>query len=268
MRFVWSAVMLAALAAPAFAGVADDDEKKPSSSSAGSSDPLDRLEKLEKELKQLREENAARNAGLPEKMSLEGQEKKEAPKTEVDFKASFTDGFHIKSTDGNFDLHIGGRWLEEYRYTFNRRTDGGIRTSTNTFLIREAFLSLDGTIFHDFGFKLNGDFAPPQTATVGAPGSTVSTGAIVEEGWVEWKSFKEVRLQFGSFKAPVSFETTDSPRFAALIQRSPMARFMPNFDLGAKAYGSFADTALTYELALTNGRSHLSNTGRDNPDDN
>src|SRR6185295_11871805 len=176
MRFVWSAVMLAALAAPAFAGVADDDEKKPSSSSAGSSDPLDRLEKLEKELKQLREENAARNAGLPEKMSLEGQEKKEAPKTEVDFKASFTDGFHIKSTDGNFDLHIGGRWLEEYRYTFNRRTDtgAGLRTSTNTFYAREAFISLDGTLYKDFGFKVNGDFSQNQTATA----LPASTGAI------------------------------------------------------------------------------------------
>jgi phosphate-selective porin OprO/OprP len=245
-----------------------DDDKTPAPAPPGNSDEGSRLQRLEKELAELKAESAARKAGLPDAMSLD-QEKKEVPKTdEVQFKATFTDGFHIKSTDGNFDLHIGGRWEEEYRYTFNRPTDGGIRTSTNTFYVREAFISVDGTLFHDWGFKLNGDFTPPQTATVGAAGSTVSTGAIIEEGWFEWKALQEFRMQFGSFKQPLSMETTDSPRFAALIQRSPMARFLPNFDLGLKAYGSFWDTALTYELALTNGRSHLANSGRGNPDDN
>jgi len=262
MRVIWSAVMLAGLAAPAFAAGKDDDEKSPKSTI----DPIDRIDRLEKELKQLREENDARKAGLPTGMSLEGQDKKDAPKPEVDFKASFTDGFHIKSTDGAFDLHVGGRWEEEYRYTFNRRVDfaaapvAAPRTSTNTFYAREAFLSMDGTLFKDFGFKTNGDFAPQ-----GAP---AGSGAIIEEYWVEWKSFKEFRLLFGSFKQPVSFETTDSPRFAEMIQRSPMARFIPNFDTGIKAYGSIADSLFTYELAVTNGRSHTANAGRGLNDDN
>src|ERR1043165_4563084 len=100
MKVMWSAVLLAGLATPAFAVGGDDDEKKKPI------DPLDRIDRLEKELKQLREENEARKAGLPTSMSLEGQDKKDAPKTEVEFKASFTDGFHIKSTDGAFDLHV------------------------------------------------------------------------------------------------------------------------------------------------------------------
>lgn len=255
MRVLWSAVFVMGLAAAAFAAADDGDEKKPARQ------PVDadaRIDRLEKELEQLRAESAALKAELPQKMSLE-QDKKEAPKKEeVEFKASFTDGFHIKSTDGNFDLHVGGRWEEEYRYTFNRPVDGAtaaMRTSPNTFYAREAFLSVDGTLFHDWGFKLNGDFSVP-------------AGALVEEGWVEWKSLKEFRLMFGSFKQPVSMETTDSPRFAALIQRSPMARFIPNFDTGIKAYGSFWDTLLTYELAVTNGRSHLANAGRGQNEDN
>lgn len=266
MRVMWSAVLVMGMVGSVLAAADDGDEKKPASSPSSDTDA--RIERLEKQLEQLRAESDALKAGLPAKMSLD-QDKKDTPKTdEVEFKASFTDGFHIKSTDGNFDLHIGGRWEEEYRYTFNRHTDGGIRTSTNTFLIREAFLSVDGTIFHDWGFKLNGDFTPPQTQAVAATPALVSTGAIIEEGWFEWKGLKEFRLQFGSFKQPVSMETTDSPRFASLIQRSPMARFIPNFDLGIKAYGSFWDTALTYELAVTNGRSHVANSGRGNPDDN
>jgi phosphate-selective porin len=269
MKFALIVAMLAALVTPAFAAGGDGDEKAPKATV----DPLDRIDRLERELKQLREESEVRKAGLPEKISLEEQEKKETPKAEVDFKASFTDGFHIKSTDGNFDLHVGGRWEEEYRYTFNRISSGA-RTSVNTFYVREAFISVDGTIYKNWGFKLNGDFTPQQTATVnGGAGpafnnSAVSTGAIIEEAFVEWKELKEFRLVFGSFKQPVSFETTDSPRFAEFIQRSPMARFMPNFDTGIKAYGGFMDSAFTYELAVTNGRSHLANQGRDQSDDN
>jgi len=270
MRFAWSAVLLAGLAASAYADAGDGDENQPVPAPAAS-DQGDRIRKLEIEIEKLKADHV-REAGLPTTMNL-GSQDKAAPKPEVDFKASFTDGFHIKSTDGNFDLHVGGRWEEEYRYTFNRPSDvnatgGGARTSINTFYTREAFISVDGTVYKNWGFKLNGDFTPQQTATVGAAGTSVSSGAIIEEAFVEWKELKEFRILFGSFKQPASFEITDSPRFAALIQRSPMARFMPNFDTGIKAYGSFAESAFTYELAATNGRSHLINQGRDQSDDN
>ena len=43
---------------------------------------------------------------------------------------------------------------------------------------------------------------------------------------------------------------------------------MPSFDTGIKVYGSLMDSMFTYELAVTNGRSHLQNQGRDNVDDN
>jgi phosphate-selective porin OprO/OprP len=271
MKALCLGVFLIIGASTSFAADDDDEGKKPSPAAGSATEDRLRIEKLERELEALKADDAARKAGLPATMTLD-QDKKEAPKSDdLEFKASFTDGFHIKTADGSFDLHVGGRWLEEYRYTFNRRSDGTLRTSTNTFYAREMFLSMDGTLFHDFGFKLNGDFSQNQTTgvTTGAPaGTTVSTGAIIEEAWVEWKSFKEFRLMFGSFKAPASFEITDSPRFAKLIQRSPMARFLPNFDTGIKAYGNFIDNTIMYELAVTNGRSHLANTGRDNPDDN
>jgi phosphate-selective porin OprO/OprP len=196
-------------------------------------------------------------------MSLDGQEKKKEepkaePKPEAEFRATFTDGFHIKTTDGNFDLHIGGRWLEEYRYTFNRPTDGAtaaMRTSTNSFYIREAFISLDGTLYKDWGFKLNGDFSP-------------TAGALIEEAWVEYKPAKELKFYFGQFKGPISMETMDSPRFLETIQRSPMARFVPGLDLGMRVEGGFWDNLLYYQLALTNGRSHVVNAGRNQIDDN
>jgi phosphate-selective porin len=282
MRVVWSAVLVASLAASAYARTGGEGDEKTPSSTPATTDEIDRIQRLELEIEKLKAERMAehsKEASLPVEMAMDSQDK--AKSGDVDFKASFTDGFHIKSTDGNFDLHVGGRWEEEYRYTFNRES-AGARTSVNTFYVREAFISVDGTIFKNWGFKLNGDFTPQQTATVNGTNvavpagggnvttanTAVSTGAICEEAYVEWKEFKEFRLLFGSFKQPVSMETTDSPRFAELIQRSPMARFMPNFDLGIKAYGGIMDSTFTYELAVTNGRSHLANQGRDQADDN
>lgn len=270
MKFAWSAVLAVGLAATAYAAPGDGDEKKPVPA-PDTIDQGDRIRNLEIEIEKLKAASI-KEAALPTTMSMNEQDK--AAKPEVEFKASFTDGFHIKSTDGNFDLHVGGRWEEEYRYTFNRQS-AGARTSLNSFYVREAFISVDGTVYKNWGFKLNGDFTPQQTATVNGAAAgaatnntAVSTGAIIEEAYVEWKELKEFRLLFGSFKQPASMETTDSPRFAALIQRSPMARFMPNFDTGIKSYGSLMDTAFTYELAVTNGRSHLSNQGRDQGNDN
>src|SRR5436190_1531658 len=239
MHGTLSCIFLMIIGRLAHAVPGNDDDSGPGRPKTREIDPLERIQKLEREVEQLRAEHL-RRAGLPPALRFEDQEKKGTPKTEVEFKASFTDGFHLKSSDGDCDLHVGGRWEEEYRYTFNRHSDGALRTSTNSFYVREAFLSLDGTLFHDWGFKVNGDFASPQTQTVGAVPANLSTGAIVEECWVEWKSFKEVRILFGSFKQPASFEITDSPRFAALIQRSPMARFLPNFDTGIKVHATLA----------------------------
>ena len=262
MRSLWCAAWILGSAVSAFAGAGDDDEKKPSSTS---SDELNRIERLERELQALK-------ASLPQKMSL--QDKKDAPppapaapkSSDVEFRASFTDGFHIKSTDGNFDLHVGGRVEEEYRYVFDRPTVGGAgaRSQPNTFLYREVFISVDGTIWKDWGFKINGDFSPQGANATNGTG----TGAIVEIGYVEWKRYKECTIQFGQFKEPLSMETLCSAMFMDSIQRSPMSRFIPSLELGAQVYGSFWDSLLTYQLAVVNGRSHLAASGANLQDDN
>jgi phosphate-selective porin len=268
MRLAWTAMFVVAMAGLAFAADGGGDEKKPTPAPTGEIDPGDRIGRLEREIEQLKTVQALRNAGLSPTLSLEEQDKPAPKPGEAEFKASFTDGFHIKTADGNFDLHVGGRWEEEFRNTFGRNDTSTARTAVNTFYTREAFITLDGTIFKNFGFKINGDFTPPQTQVVAAVPATITTGAIAEEFWVEWKEFREFRIMFGQYKQPISFETTDSPRFAEFIQRSPMARFAPNFDTGIKFYGSIAESTLMYELSVTNGRSHLANTGRNNIDDN
>ena len=56
MRFAWSAVLLAGLAASAYADAGDGDESKPASA-PGSSDQGDRIRKLEIEIEKLKAEH-------------------------------------------------------------------------------------------------------------------------------------------------------------------------------------------------------------------
>jgi phosphate-selective porin OprO/OprP len=265
---MWSAVFLAGFAARAIAGTGDGDEKTPPAPAPTLSDS-DRIKKLEVELEKLKAESEARQAGLPTTMSLEGQDK---PKAEMDFRVSFTDGFHLKSSDGNFDLHIGGRVETDYRQVFDRPPvgvqsagGGNSRLQPNTFFWRELFLSVDGTLYKDWGFKINGDFSQQ------AANSTNPTGqaaGLPENAWLEWKHWNEFRIQAGQFKSPNEAETMQSPLFTELINRSPMSRYVENFDLGAQVYGSIADSLFTYQLAVQNGRQHLANSGRALVDDN
>ena len=199
--------------------------------------------------------------GDPER-ALRQDKKADAPKSDMELRASFTDGFHLMTADGSFDLHVGGRVLEEYRSIFDRPigpagaplAPGTARAPADSLTTREIFLSLDGTIYHDWGFKINGDFAAGAT--------------LLEEGFMEWKHFKEFRLQFCQFKVPQSSEVIGSPRFLEEIQRTAMARFNPGIEMGVMATGSVADGRVNYWMGVSNGRSHLNNNGRSVVDDN
>src|SRR5207237_3146004 len=158
----------------------------------------------------------------------------------VEFKAAVTDGCNIKWTDSNLDPHVGGRVEEEYKYVFDRPLAPAAtsRVTPNTLFFRELFISVDGTIYHDWGFKINGDFSQ-QAAPAGS-------GAIAELAFFEWKRWNEFRIMVGQFKEPASMETLCSALFQDTIQRSPMSRFIESLDIGVQVYGSLWDSLLTY----------------------
>ncbi len=173
-----------------------------------------------------------------------------------DFELLFTDGLHIKSRGGDFDLNLGGRFIEHYRLVLGRPDVS--RTVPDTFFVRESFIELEGTVYKEFGFRMYGDF----TSSAGGP------VASIETAWVEWKRFEEFRIIFGQFKAPNSMETMSSTLFPDCVERSILSRFVPGLELGINAYGKLWDGLLTYQAALTNGRSHLASAGRTRNDDN
>ena len=273
MKSAWCAVLAVALCSTAWARTPDGDEKKKDGDKSASETPS-QVEILSAELKAQRAELEAQRALIDSlksnssvTMSLEGNPVPQG-QPGADLRVSFTDGFHLKSGD-DFDLHIGGRVEADYRGIFDRPinlavTGGNAKVLPDTFFFRELFLSMDGTLYKDWGFKINGDFSP-QGANSTTPAGQSAT--IPENAWVEWKHFDWFRIMAGQFKSPNEAETLESPLFTEFISRSMMSRFVENFDMGVQIYGSVADSLFTYQIAYQDGRDITANSGRGLNDD-
>jgi phosphate-selective porin len=159
--------------------------------------------------------------------------------------ADLSDGLRWRTKDGAIELHVGGRFEEQFRHAFGR--PDASRTSPDAFYLREAVLSVDGTLFRDFGFVVQGDFAPP----VG-----------LEEAYLEWRRCGEFMLRFGQFRTPNSQEALTSTPFTDCIERSILSRFVPEIQLGIEAAGEIGGGLFGYQGALINGRSDPSNPDR------
>lgn len=178
---------------------------------------------------------------------------------EDDGSLTFADGLRFRSKAGEYDIHLGGRYEEQYRHILDRPDSS--RTLPNTFFTREAFLQADGVLMKEWGFRVSGNF--PSSNPDSAPGATLVTG------YVDWRRYREFTLLFGMFKAPISQETAvTSPLFTDPIERSILSRFVPSYEMGIMAYGTIGGGLLGYQAAVTNGRLHLSTSGRARNDDN
>jgi phosphate-selective porin len=194
----------------------------------------------------------------------------EHPKTArkgTGLQASFNDGFRIRDDDGNFDMHLGGRLILHYRDVFglpHSFSNGPgtppayfARTQPDTFYINSIYLISEGTIYRDWGYRVTAELAT----------TTAGPAARPETTYVEWKRFQEFSVRAGNLKSTISIDTISSPLFLDEIERSVLALFVPSFELGFYAYGSFADSLLTYQIGASNGRSYLAGQGRARNDD-
>lgn len=168
---------------------------------------------------------------------------------------SVTEGLRVKTKDGSIDVHVGGRFQEHFRTIFDRPDS---RTVPDSFFVRAARVQIDGTFFKDYGFMVQGDF----------PSSSTGPSPTLQAGYVEWKRFEGFRLTFGQFKAPASQDRLISRLYSDFVEDDVLTRFVPGYETGVMASGKLAGGRLGYQVAVTNGRSHLDNQGRSRADDN
>jgi len=223
--------------------------------------PEERMQRIEEQLKRQQDRIDE------QQKKIDDLERANAPRKGTGLKASFDEGFRLSDDEGNFDMHLGGRMILHYRdvfglpHSFNNGPGTPpaffARTQPDTFYINSIYLISEGTIYKDWGYRV----------TVELSSTTAGPTARSETTYVEWKRYPEFSVRAGNLKMPMSIDTISSPLFLDEIERSVLALFVPNFELGAFAYGSFSDTLFTYQAGVSNGRSYLAGQGRTRNDD-
>jgi phosphate-selective porin len=188
---------------------------------------------------------------------------------ELPVDATFKDYLRFKTRNGEYEGYLDGFLRIHARTIFGRPDDdtAPLRSLPDTVLIRQARLDHGASFLRDWGYRVTIDFA---TGTANqSTGAAASNGHVsLQDAWIEWRHFRELKVRLGQFYEPVSAEEISGVRYAEFAERSPMNRISPGRDLGLEVYGSLFGDGLTYYLMAANGGSLLQDQGRSVSDSN
>jgi phosphate-selective porin OprO/OprP len=126
-------------------------------------------------------------------------------------------GIHAKSREGEFTAKIGGRvqvdgaWYDE----------DGTKMGTGS-EIRRARLYVQGTMFNDWGYKLQYDF--------------VGTGKNgIRDAFISYNGFEHVKLKVGNFKDPFMLQEQTSSKYITFTERALSDAFAAGRHIGVMA---------------------------------
>lgn len=133
-----------------------------------------------------------------------GLEKKADPEAKVSLK----DGIKIKSQDGAFQAQIGAYAQLDSGFYSDDPSDFSDATQ-----LRRARLSVAGTVYQDWDYKVEADFA----------GTTQDTGTTNEvtitDAYLRYTGFKPLSFTAGNFKVPFSLEAVSSAKYITFMER-------------------------------------------------
>jgi phosphate-selective porin OprO/OprP len=185
------------------------------------------------------------------------------PADEFPIEAYWKDGLKFRTKDGNFQAHIGGRVILHGRTVFDRPDDSAapLRTVPDSLFFRETYLEAEGTVYKEFGFKVQSDFRTGTFNQSSGAGPS-STQGNLKDAYIRWQRWPELRVRLGQFYEPVSQEDQTSFRFIDFAERSVMNRLMVGREIGVEFSGKIEDGLLAYGLMFANGNSLLGDQGR------
>lgn len=122
----------------------------------------------------------------------------------------------FETADGSFKFGIGG-FLQEDAAWFS----DDISDHPDGFNLRRARVSVEGTIFDDWAYKFENDFANNQSR--------------ITDAFISYSGAKPVKITAGQFKEPFSLETLTSDKYTTFIERASLAAFAPDRNIGVAA---------------------------------
>jgi phosphate-selective porin OprO/OprP len=163
-----------------------------------------------------------------------------AKQTNAPFIKAGAEGFSLQSADTNFVLNLSGFAQVDAR--------DYLRSSPNkdTFTIRRMRAIASGSVYHDYEYYLQTDFASGLT-------STTTNNALLQDAYVNFHHWDALQIQAGKFKEPVSMEVLPLDQYLWFLERGFPTELAPNRDVGVDVHGNLWNGALTYAAGVFNG---------------
>jgi phosphate-selective porin OprO/OprP len=149
--------------------------------------------------------------------------------------AGYQDGFFVQSSDGSYQLKLGGYTHFDGRFFIDEEN----RDSTTQFTFRRARLDFTGTVAKYFKFRLMPDFA----------GSSL----VLQEAWVDATYLPWAQIRAGKMKTPYGIERLQSATAIYFIERAISDNLVPNRDLGMELFGDLWLGRVSYFAGIFNG---------------
>ena len=145
-----------------------------------------------------------------------------------------------------FSLKMGG--LIQLRFAA-QKNDPRTQGSEDSFRVRRARLTADGTLIEDVDFHLEAD---------------VSRAAALEEAEIRILTLPQANVTLGQFKTPFSMENWNSTKRLDMVERTQVVTALaPDKDIGIMVGGQFFLKRFGYRAAMVNGNGH-NTSGNDN----
>ncbi len=189
-----------------------------------------RLRILERRLELQQEETAAKA--------------KEAPVVAVNDK-----GASLKSANGDYEIKIRGLLQGDGRFF-----SSGVPSGTyDTFLLRTARPTIEGTLGKWVGFRFTPEFA--------------GDSASIVDAYADLKFSPAATVRLGKFTSPVGLERLQSSSALSDIERALPSELAPNRDIGVQLQGELAGSKVSYAIGVFNGTVDGRDAVTTNPDD-
>jgi phosphate-selective porin OprO and OprP len=141
-------------------------------------------------------------------------------KTEPEVTVPLKDGFKVKSQDGSFQAQPGALLQFDSAFYNDDNTDFSSGTE-----LRRLRLSLGGTLFSDWDYKVEADFA-------GTTQGGATNNVIVTDAFVRYNGLKPFAVTAGNFKVPFSLEAVSSNKYITFMERGLPFAFLTLRRLG------------------------------------
>jgi phosphate-selective porin OprO/OprP len=169
---------------------------------------------------------------------------KEQPRLTID-----ANGLRVATADTNFAFGLRGLLQVDSRSFFD---DGGIQAN-DAFLLRRARPMFHGTVFRDFDFLFNPEFA----------GSTPQ----IYDAYLNYRYTPALQLRAGKFKSPIGLEYLQADQFTSFNERALPTGLVPGRDVGFQLWGDVAGGVMSYAAGVFNGLGDGRNSSNTDFDD-